>query len=340
MANYSVTGTLGVQRTCIAQVGSAVAALLLAACGGGPVCTNTSTATCIGASGGTVSGPKGATVTIPDGVLPTFTTVIAIGVQPDATNSPSLPAGTSAAGLVWQLLPHGTTFTSPVTLTLPFDPTAPPAGLAPRLFKAKLGGAYAEVTPITVNGNFITAQVSSFSYFAIITNKLPTAVLTLPTGDTQTAQVLRFAATGSSDVEGALANYRWDFGDGSAAQEGATLLNPTHTFATVGNYTVSLTVTDALGASNTTQSSISIAPICTAPQFLRRGECVSPALTDTGTTASQCYAAGSNVLTSCTSAAASALNASQDGMLGTDVTMPDAADGKLGLSYSTVPNPA
>jgi PKD repeat protein len=141
-------------------------------------------------------------------------------------------------------------------------------------------------------------------------------------------------------VEGALANYRWDFGDGSAVQEGATLLNPTHTFATVGNYTVSLTVTDALGASNTAQSSISIAPICTAPQFLRRGECVSPALTNTGITASQCYAAGSDVLFSCSSAPAIALNASQDGMLGTDVTMPDAADGKLGFSYRTVPNPA
>jgi hypothetical protein len=63
-------------------------------------------------------------------------------------------------------------------------------------------------------------------------------------------------------------------------------------------------------------------------------------LTDTGITASQCYAAGSNVLTSCTSASAIALNASQDGMLGRDVSTPDAADGKLGLSYSSVPNPA
>ncbi len=60
------------------------------------------------------------------------------------------------------------------------------------------------------------------------------------------------------------------------------------------------------------------------------------ALTDTGITASQCYAAGSDALASCTSAAALALNNAQDGMIGRDVTTPDNTDGKLGFSYSTV----
>jgi hypothetical protein len=59
-------------------------------------------------------------------------------------------------------------------------------------------------------------------------------------------------------------------------------------------------------------------------------------LTDTGITASQCYGAGSNTLISCTSAAAIALNDKQDGMIGRDVATPNAADGKLGFSYSTV----
>lgn len=59
-------------------------------------------------------------------------------------------------------------------------------------------------------------------------------------------------------------------------------------------------------------------------------------LSDTGITASQCYAAGSNTLVSCTSAAAIALNAKQDGMIGRDVSSPGSSDGKLGFSYSTV----
>jgi hypothetical protein len=59
-------------------------------------------------------------------------------------------------------------------------------------------------------------------------------------------------------------------------------------------------------------------------------------LPDTGITAAQCYAAGSNALVSCTSAAAMALNDQQDGMVGRDVSNPSNTDGKLGFSYSTV----
>ena len=67
-------------------------------------------------------------------------------------------------------------------------------------------------------------------------------------------------------------------------------------------------------------------------------------LPDTGITISQCYRAGSNVLSSCAGSrdptSANGLNNRQDGMLGLDVTTPAAADGKLGFSYSEVPNPA
>jgi len=86
--------------------------------------------------------------------------------------------------------------------------------------------------------------------------------------------------------------------------------------------------------------------VCTAPQVLTNGVCTTPVsnttakLTDTGITSSQCYQAGSDTLVSCTSAAAMALNTSQDGMVGLDVAAPDNSDGKLGLSYSMVPNPA
>lgn len=63
-------------------------------------------------------------------------------------------------------------------------------------------------------------------------------------------------------------------------------------------------------------------------------------LPDTGITASQCYAAGSDVLVSCTSAAAIALNNQQDGMVGRDVANNNDADGKAGFSYSVVPDPS
>jgi len=59
-------------------------------------------------------------------------------------------------------------------------------------------------------------------------------------------------------------------------------------------------------------------------------------LPDSGITASQCYAAGSYALVSCTSAEALALNLAQDGMTGRDVASPDATDGKLGFSYTKI----
>lgn len=57
-------------------------------------------------------------------------------------------------------------------------------------------------------------------------------------------------------------------------------------------------------------------------------------LTDTGISANQCYGAGSDILISCSSASAIALNAQQDGMLGRDVDKSDSTDGLLGSSYS------
>ena len=54
-----------------------------------------------------------------------------------------------------------------------------------------------------------------------------------------------FSAAGSSDNVGVV-SYEWDFGDGTTG----TGLTSTHTYETEGNYTVSLTVTDAAGNSN------------------------------------------------------------------------------------------
>ncbi len=62
-------------------------------------------------------------------------------------------------------------------------------------------------------------------------------------------------------------------------------------------------------------------------------------LVDSGVNSGQCYAAGSDVLVSCVSPTAIALNDKQDGMNGRDVTSADGADGQVGLSYSTVIGP-
>lgn len=59
----------------------------------------------------------------------------------------------------------------------------------------------------------------------------------------------------STDADGSIAAWAWDFGDGSAP---SSAQNPAHTFAAVGTYEVSLTVTDDSGNSHTVVHEIAI----------------------------------------------------------------------------------
>ena len=68
------------------------------------------------------------------------------------------------------------------------------------------------------------------------TNKAPIATFTYSvSGDT-----VSFDASGSTDPDGTIAAYKWDFGDGQSGVGTST----THTYASKGNFNVILTVTD------------------------------------------------------------------------------------------------
>ena len=58
--------------------------------------------------------------------------------------------------------------------------------------------------------------------------------------------LVTFDATGSSDPDGTIELYHWDFGDGTT-EDGETI---SHSYSDVGNYTVILTVTDDDGATD------------------------------------------------------------------------------------------
>jgi PKD repeat protein len=63
-----------------------------------------------------------------------------------------------------------------------------------------------------------------------------------------------FTSAGSSDPDGTIASYAWDFGDGTTG----TGASPSKAYATVGTYTVTLTVTDDKGASATAQAQVTV----------------------------------------------------------------------------------
>jgi len=58
----------------------------------------------------------------------------------------------------------------------------------------------------------------------------------------------------STDSDGSIASRSWNFGDNTTS----TLANPSKTYAAAGTYTVSLTVADNAGATNTTSKSVTV----------------------------------------------------------------------------------
>ena len=59
---------------------------------------------------------------------------------------------------------------------------------------------------------------------------------------------------GSTDPDGAVTAWSWNFGDGATA----TTKSPSHTYAASGTYTVGLTVTDNLGATGSTTRTVTV----------------------------------------------------------------------------------
>ncbi len=78
----------------------------------------------------------------------------------------------------------------------------------------------------------------------------PTASFTV----TKDYLVVSVDATASSDPDGIIVSYAWDFGDGQVAA-GVTA---THTYAAAGTYTITLTVTDNEDLTGTAQSSVTV----------------------------------------------------------------------------------
>ncbi|TFC87368.1 PKD domain-containing protein [Cryobacterium sp. TMT1-21] len=86
------------------------------------------------------------------------------------------------------------------------------------------------------------------------TNTPPTAAFTA----TPNGLGVSVDGSTSSDPNGSVTGYSWNWGDNTAAGTGVTA---THTYATAGTYTVTLTVTDNGGATGTTIRSVTVGSV-------------------------------------------------------------------------------
>jgi PKD repeat protein len=87
-----------------------------------------------------------------------------------------------------------------------------------------------------------------YELFGLGGNAWPVAVATAAPWSGDVPLPVTFSSAGSTDLDGSLASYAWDFGDGSGSSDA----NPTHTYTTGGPFVVTLIVTDNQGAQTTT----------------------------------------------------------------------------------------
>jgi len=92
------------------------------------------------------------------------------------------------------------------------------------------------------------------TYTAAYANQPPLAQGSATPASGAAPLTVAFSAAQSSDPEGDALSYRWEFGDGATA----TIPNPTHTYLTPGVRQARLTVTDALGASQSKSITVTI----------------------------------------------------------------------------------
>lgn len=92
----------------------------------------------------------------------------------------------------------------------------------------------------------------------VILDVPPTAAFTAGPNPAQAGQAVAFDGATSSDSDGAIAAYSWDFGDGSPAASGSTA---NHTYAQPGSYNATLTVRDDYGLTSATSHAVTVDPV-------------------------------------------------------------------------------
>ena len=91
-----------------------------------------------------------------------------------------------------------------------------------------------------------------------ITVDAPAAAFTIAPNTPAPGSSVSFDASGSTDPEGTITDYSWNFGDGTPVQDAGGSAAVQHTFASRGTYTVALTVTNNYGQTSTSTHTVTV----------------------------------------------------------------------------------
>ena len=109
-----------------------------------------------------------------------------------------------------------------------------------------VSGTYGAALKVTAFDNIEATDTVTVTINDI--NEIPTASPGGPYTATE-GEEITFDGSGSSDSDGEIVEYLWDFGDDSTGTE----VSPTYSYSEAGTYTVTLTVEDDNGASSTVE---------------------------------------------------------------------------------------
>lgn len=121
-------------------------------------------------------------------------------------------------------------------------------------------------------------DVSTLNFLYGANNEPPVAVIAPLAASYPEGSSVSFDGSGSSDPDDAVIEYLWDFGDGSCSgtplPAKCTSVNPSHTYADNGNYTVTLTVSDGFLDDDAQRTAVivNVAPVVNAGSDATRDE--------------------------------------------------------------------